>query len=689
MKRLSYITVILLILLGAQGAWGKSRINIKAASIKRYPQEHLVVAQGNVEITYQNVKLVADKVSLYVNTKDLIAEGHVVLYQDKDFLKCDRLEFNLYTKKGVAYRARGYFHPFYYARGEKIEKVGERRYIVENARFTTCGPPKGCTTGCGKTPDWSFHAKRLTIDAGGYARGGPVSFWIKKIPVLYTPYIKVPVYKERKTGFLVPRPGYDSSKGYFVKVPFFWAISESQDATITLTPYSKRGLRGTLEYRYIIDERSRGYFLGDYMVRQNPRREKWSLYFRHKQWFKHDWRLQAKIDIRSDKRYARTYLDNAQRRVEQYTDSYVTLTKNWQFTHFYLEFRGKKDVVQGLGESSYRLPQFNLNLTPIPIFGSLPLYLEAENSLLRYEKKDSNRNFSRQAVRADLHPSLSMPVNLGDWLSVTPKMGLRETWYSKSLEDDNNLKSNSQSRLLPDGEIYLRGPQLERLFSIGKKKVKHTIIPEVKYTYVPPKDQHEIPFFDPVDYIPPQDSITYSITNWFYLYSAKECTRLARIHVEQTYHAHFQEKASPTRRPFSDLLVEVDTDILPKVTLDTQVRYNVYGEGLVGWDTQARFQKGIFRLNGSYHYIKEPEERFAILEPGIRLGPVDLWGALRYDLKNSYTREREIKVLYSGPCWSITVDYLFVDNRGTGTSNEKKISFLITLKGIGTVGKGK
>ncbi len=687
MRKLVFITVAILLLLGIPEAWGKAKINIKAASIKRYPQEHLVVAQGEVEITYQNVRLVADKVSLYTNTKDLIAEGNVTLYQDKDYLKCDRLEFNLYTKKGIAYRARGYFHPFYYAEGKRIEKVGDKRYVVEEGRFTTCSPGEGK---CEKNPDWSFHAKKLTVDAGGYAQGGPVSFWIKSIPVLYSPYIKVPVYQERKTGFLVPRPGYDSNKGYFVRVPFFWAISESQDATFTLTPYSKQGLRGTLEYRYVIDKRSKGYFLGDYMERRNPKRKKWSIYFKHKQWFKNDWKLLAKVDIRSDERYARTYLDNLERRVEQYTDSYLTLTKNWQYTHFYLEFRGKKDMVNKYGETTYRLPQLNLALTPTPFLDPFPLYLEAENSFLRYEKKDSNLNISRQGIRADIYPALSMPIKIEDWFTITPKAGLRETWYNKTLEDDNNLRSNSQSRLLPSGEVALRGPQMERVYLLKEgKKIQHTVIPEVRYTYIPPKDQHEIPFFDPEDYIPPQDSFTFSVTNWINLYTTEGTTRLAKIRIEQTYHAHFHRKTSPTKRPFTDLLVDVDTDLLPAVTLDTQVKYNVYGEGITAWDTQVSLTKSIFRLKGSYHYQKEPGERFAILEPGIRLGPVDLEGAMRYDLKNHYSREKEIKMLYTGPCWSITVDYIHIDNRGTGTGNEKKVSFFITLKGIGTVGKGK
>ncbi len=682
------IVILLFVFALVPRGWAKGgRINISAKSIKRYPQEHLLVAQGEVEITYKDVKLTADKVSLYTTTKDLIAEGNVTLYQKQDYLKCDRLEFNLYSKTGVAYRAKGYFHPFYYVQGKKIEKVSKRRYIVEEGTFTTCAPGKVCK----KAPAWCFKTKRMTVDVGGYARGKSVSFWIKKIPVLYTPYIRVPVYQERKTGFLTPRPGYSSTKGFFLHIPFFWAISESRDATITVTPYTKKAIRGTLEYRYVIDKESRGYFLGDYYRRAHPKRRKWSIYFEHNQWLKNDWRLLAKGDIRSDNRYARTFGENLEKRVERYTDSYVTLTKNWHHTHFYLDLRGKKDLIDKFSESTYKMPEWKVSITPTPFFG-LPFYLEADNSLLSYEKKSTSMHLSHKLTRLDLHPAASLPLRIAPWFSITPKVGLRETWYSKSLKEGNekHLRHASLSRFLPNIGVALRGPQIERLFKLkGEKRIKHTIIPEIRYTYIPPKDQHNIPYFDLEDYVPPQDMFLFSLTNWVYLYTPKGGRRLAKVRIEEGYNNHFYRKTCPTKRPFTDLLVDVDTDILPTVSLDTQVRYSVYGRGITSWDTQLNLTRGIFRFNGSYHYKKRPEERFAILEPGITLGPWNLWGAVRYDLKKCFTREKEIRAIYQQECWAATLDYIYIDNRWNDAPNEKRLTFFVTLKGIGSVGRKK
>jgi len=57
----------LLILVLAPKLWAKGHINISAQAIKRYPQEHLVVAQGHVEITYEDVKPEASKVRIQIS----------------------------------------------------------------------------------------------------------------------------------------------------------------------------------------------------------------------------------------------------------------------------------------------------------------------------------------------------------------------------------------------------------------------------------------------------------------------------------------------------------------------------------------------------------------------------------------------------------------------------------------------
>ncbi len=57
----------------------------------------------------------------------------------------------------------------------------------------------------------------------------------------------------------MPEFGETSRKGYQYNQPFFWAISESADATFYANYMSNRGIKPGAEFRYILNERSQGH----------------------------------------------------------------------------------------------------------------------------------------------------------------------------------------------------------------------------------------------------------------------------------------------------------------------------------------------------------------------------------------------------------------------------------------------
>src|SRR2546429_187402 len=81
------------------------------------------------------------------------------------------------------------------------------------------------------------------LEAFRYATNA--SFWVKSLPIIpYFPFFAAPIRRERESGFLPPQLGTSARKGFFAEVPFYWAISDSQDATLTLDAYEKRGFGG-------------------------------------------------------------------------------------------------------------------------------------------------------------------------------------------------------------------------------------------------------------------------------------------------------------------------------------------------------------------------------------------------------------------------------------------------------------
>src|SRR5262249_23582085 len=62
----------------------------------------------------------------------------------------------------------------------------------------------------------------------------------------------------RRSGFLIPLVGYDNRFGMHLKESFYWAINPSQDLTISPQYYSNLGYGSDFQYRYVLDQMSRG-----------------------------------------------------------------------------------------------------------------------------------------------------------------------------------------------------------------------------------------------------------------------------------------------------------------------------------------------------------------------------------------------------------------------------------------------
>ena len=88
-------------------------------------KDEYAVLENDVHVTYQDVKLAADKVTINLKTKDAVAEGHVILDQGPQRLTADHAVFNLDTKIGTFFNATGSLEPSLFFTGDKIEKISE------------------------------------------------------------------------------------------------------------------------------------------------------------------------------------------------------------------------------------------------------------------------------------------------------------------------------------------------------------------------------------------------------------------------------------------------------------------------------------------------------------------------------------------------------------------------------------
>ncbi len=662
-----------------------AKIVINARSIKRLPSLNLVIAKGGVEIKYKGVRLTADEVRLNVKTKDLIAVGNVTIWEKDSYMKCDRLEFNLDTKQGIAYRARGYFSPYYYFKGEKIKRLSDSVYNIYKGEVTTC---ESCE---GKEPDWKFKGRRIIINTRSFTRVYGASGWIKKIPVIYAPYLLIPVRKERKTGFLIPKVGYKSGLGTFVRVPFYWAISESQDATFWATPYSDGSLKVAAEYRQKFSKDEFLYTRGNYLEEKSKKSNRWSFKLDAFKRLPYETELTAKADITSTTKYKKEFSEDFESYTKRFNDSYLLLVRRFANARFSVLGRFKDDLEYGYEQRTDRIPEVNFDFYSTRVKHT-PFYIEGKAQFLKYRDKNDTEGYDYKVSRIDLFPKISLPFEPWPWFSITPKYGLRYTAWSKHLDRKSGMDPGWISRTIYTFETYVKGPLLYKNFTLLGRKLRHDVIPEVRYLYIPDerKDQEDIYRFDDVDVMDPVNKVTYSITNRFFTLG-EHPREVMKIRLEQSWDILRDRRSLPKK--FSDIMFEVDLNPAPNFSLQSRVYQGVYGEGVTRWNVSTFFSKPLLKgelipsMRLTYYYVKGTQERFIRYEPALRFKNVSVRLSYKRDLYYDYWVDRSWFVRIEKKCWSIDIGYRSVDNRYNGARNDKMITFLITLRGIGSFGK--
>src|SRR5882672_3101151 len=219
---------------------------------------------GHVEIERSDGKIYADDVMVYGDENKTLATGNVVFAQGNNRLSAEHAEFDTKTGLGTFYNAWGIAsvqpprqqahagvsippptgqtetNVFFF--GDKIEKVGPKKYKITKGGFSTCVQP---------TPRWDLHAGTVILNVDHYTLLTQAVLTVKGVPMLYLPVLYYPTKRDgRATGFLIPTIGSSTLNGQSIHDAFFWAIDRSQDATILHDFFSKVGQGVGTEYRY-------------------------------------------------------------------------------------------------------------------------------------------------------------------------------------------------------------------------------------------------------------------------------------------------------------------------------------------------------------------------------------------------------------------------------------------------------
>lgn len=519
----------------------KAPLFVEADSLEYRRGERLLIGKGEVFARFQNQTLSADLVEVDLDEEVLRAAGRVVLTEGLNRLGGERLEYRYREKTGVMHRARGFIAPAASFEGRELYREGEKRYRLLDAVVTTC---RICEPQLGR---WEFRSKEVIIEQDEAISAKSVSFWVHEIPIAYSPYVAFPI-GPRRTGFLSPQVGYSNRAGVLYKQPFFWAISESQDATFTLGFRSRRGIEADVEYRYILSEAAWGEWKGRYLRDREAgspfRQDRLGLQGKHDQLFSPGLSLKADVDYVSDRILRREFFEEpVEFRTARVSNSRVFLTQASPSFTFQALLSLSQDQA-GVEQSRFvQMPELTFKAPPQPL-GDTPLLIALDSSAAFFEQKRGI-----DAGRLDLFPQLSLPLPFRPWLTLTPSIGLRGTAYTTEEDSRDGVTGRGLFEL---GSTLQT--QFFRSFEMKNGYLLHFVTPRLSYRFVPEVDQKRFPQLDGSDFISPQNRITYGFDSRL-IARLKEADGTIRSREVLTFSLDQSVNLDPEEREFSNLFL--------------------------------------------------------------------------------------------------------------------------------------
>ena len=200
--------------------------------------------EGNVVIKTELLEFWSEKAIYDKSKKSIKLEGSIRVLSKNLDISAQEMEANLLDRTFYITETSFSFMEKNFGNADSIRVYANEKIELLNTSLNSCSI---------EDPAWKLEAESLTIlETGRNAVVKGVSLKIKEIPVLYIPYVRTAVGKEKFSGFLPPslKQGRD---GIDISIPYFFNLSSSHDLTISPRFIEERGSGIAAEFRYLTE----------------------------------------------------------------------------------------------------------------------------------------------------------------------------------------------------------------------------------------------------------------------------------------------------------------------------------------------------------------------------------------------------------------------------------------------------
>jgi LPS-assembly protein len=671
-------------------------------------------ARGHVEITYQDIVITCDEAEYDEETKEGLTRGQTRFSQRQQWLTCSHAEFDFNSQTGIFYDAKGFTDREFLIDGRTVLKTGPDTYRIQEGFITSCQ---------GKRPKWEFAVAKANVRVDRTARLHSFVFKIKGVPVLYFPYLILPMEKkERSSGFLPFHSGSSTSKGRLFSEGYFQTFGKSADMTLYGDYFTLRGLAwgGILRARPNRDTR---LYVQAYGIHDKLNQGGALLVVDGESLLKNDWRAAARVNITSNFQFRQAFADTFRSATIPQESAVAFLTRNHESFSTNIAFERQEVLFPVRSLVTRKIPSLEFLSLGTPI-GKTPFVFYLRATADGMSRVDSEIETPRIVHRLDLYPRVALRLPSMAGFSLIPTVGIRETYYGARLSDQSpaELEPRSLHRQYAFFEVDLRAPTIEKQYSSSwLGEFKHVIEPIVRYRRIDGiKELRETIRFDQEDAIADTNELEYGIANRIFKqrataeggsesYEFLSLSLMQKYYFDPTFGGAFRPGEPNMFFPLDTLtgfsLTGMAQNLAPaSVVLRLTPRSGISQDVRADFDTRLQhlrdasvssvWQQGKVFFAGTYFKTYE-------LEPGSFAsdqiqGQVGYGSPMRgfstsvtlsYNLQTAQLLNSHSRINYMWDCCGLAVEFQQFALGSVRT--ETRFSFSFTLKGIGSFGNLK
>ena len=692
--------------------------DIRARANSSQMEDDEIILDGGAKAIQGYRHMHGDNVVFNREEDSATISGNVTLREPGVLLLGDSAQIFSKTGEATVYNGEFLFHQKH-MRGtaNTLQRDTEGLIHVHNGLFTYCAPGEY---------DWAVHADTMEVDLDeGLATAHDARLDVEGIPVFYTPWLRFPLDDRRRTGFLWPDFGNDSTGGIDITVPFYFNLAPNYDALYSPRYIEERGLNNELVLRYLNPVIGQWTLGGAYMTDdekyeddapEERSHDRWLWALKQNGLFQQRWRSRIDYSKASDVDYMKdletSSIDSQRKTALLQLGSLDYLGDSWLVNLQVQQFQSLADDIR---DDYKKLPQLDARYWGRGTPFSLEPILQAQ-----YSNFDTDENrVTGQRLYSEAGITYPMLWTFG---FLRPTVKYRYINYDLSdgvfFEDDTPSTGAPLANL--DGGLYF-----DRSTSFAGRSLLQTLEPRVYYLYSEYDEQTDQPDFDSAeltftynqlfretrfsgrDRIDDANQVSLGLTSRFI--DDTTGNSLLSASIGQIF--YFRDR-KVRLRPIDEALDDSGSEIAGelnfnpnrKVSLRTSLVYDPYDGNMNSGHFLTSYKAdggGIFNVGYSYRrplttLVEQPPTEEASVSSYLPVGNNwSVFAAMNYSMEADTSVEDMVGIEYDSCCWTVRLLHLRYYNNVSNQfaiindpdlEREETTQFQVILKGMGGYG---